>query len=465
MDKLPSPLPTNNPPATPAVPIDKEIAADTPAAAFIQNIIAAKTSKPEVPSEKPVPEPPKPAGRKPKRATPPPAAAIDEEKLGESIGKSIAEHTAKIAPAPAPEKPLAEVDAKLARKLAVYQRMEALEPERYKGLADRYRENTERLRVYADQWNKNHPGETFDESADEHTGFIEALETEVDYDDDDYTEALADIRAERRLKSTESELNERLSQFDTAEKRRQAEPKIRAAGIAAGSEFWKDLGDDYKDVLDESGEVNVTALKALRETDPIKHDIAVTMAATAEGVAQTIYKLANGLEKYDPNNPAHSDLGKFAVQQESAMRSRPAEDQLDDEGRRFARKNDYDKMTPEKRAKHWTYSPDEIAFMAVHEIVKGTKRQLEAEQEKFTRQARARGFIVEDPKPAVGTQRGAPLRPPIDDDDGETIGRAPVSKPLSPSISTSPKLAANRNAKGNSEENGQTRFMSKFLGG
>ena len=94
------------------LPEDKPIAATAPAAEFIRNLISATPKKAEakpkaekeeegeqgkeVGATKPDAKEAKPAPKPKKTVTPPVAQpVIDEEKLGASIGKSIAEHTAK----------------------------------------------------------------------------------------------------------------------------------------------------------------------------------------------------------------------------------------------------------------------------------------------------------------------------------------------------------------------------------
>jgi len=471
--------PNLDPNAAAAAPVDKQIPATAPAAEFIRNLISATPKKVEAKAKaekeeedeqgeeggetKPDAKESKPAP-KPKKTVAAPVAqpVIDEEKLGASIGKSIAEHTAKATKDEAkPDKP--EVDAKETRRIAVLERMEKIDA-RYNGLAERYKANKTKLRTYAEEWERANAGEKFDENADEHTDFIEALEAQVAYDDDDYTEALADIRTDQKLESKKSELDERVSRVERAEKTREEAPKIRSAGVVAGNEFWKDMGDDFKGVVDEKGEISAENLKTIADSDPVKYDIAVGAAQAAEATAQTIYMLANGLATYDPQNPTHENLGRFAITQEQEMRKRPLEKQTNEQGQVFASKAEYDRMSKTERAKHWTFSPDDLTYMAVRSISKQAKAHLAAEDEKFSRRAKARGLIADDekatPKPPTAIKfNRSNLDAEGDEDDSALIG-----KPLSPSVSSSPKMAAGKSGNANQQQSGAERFVNKLIG-
>lgn len=451
---------------------DKPLADNDPAAIFLKSVIGDKPAKPE---PKPKPEggegdgdegdqKPKPKKKAAAPPTPPPAV-IDEEKLGASIGKSIAEATAAAKKADEKPDPKATVEDKAdARRLAVLQRMESMNSERYAGLADRYKENKSKLKAYAAEWEAANPGEKFDTNADEHSDFVDGLESQIDYDDDDYTQALFEIRLDAKAGEKEKALDERVANVERVERARKEAPKIQAAGVAAGNEYWKSMGDDFKEVVDDEGKLNAEALSAIAAADPVKHEIAIAAADAVERTAATIYMLANDLTTFDPKNETHVGLARFSLSEEEKMMQRPAAKRVDEEGRPFATKRDYDTMTPAQRSKHWTFSPDDLIYLATHSIIKRSKADLEAEDAKFTKRARARGLIQDEEKPTPATTRRGSGRIQDNDDDNEGDEGSGSDKPVSPSISSSPKLAVGKGVKFDNEKSAAVRFVTKLIG-
>jgi hypothetical protein len=212
---------------------DKPIQVGSATAKFLKELtgdapkLAGLAAREEAAAGEEVEKPaPKPAPKK-KAAPPATVSAIDEEKLGASIGRSIAEHTAKAsggaeAKQADQKKPEPTRDEeKEARRIAVLERMEKLHGKTYEGIAGRYRESKAKLREYAAEWEKANPGEKFDADAAEHEAVIQDLEDKFDYEEDDYLDALADIRVEKKVAETalprESQLEERLSRIEREE--------------------------------------------------------------------------------------------------------------------------------------------------------------------------------------------------------------------------------------------------------
>lgn len=464
-------------------PADKPIAAGTTSAKFLEGLIGS-TPKP---AAKPAKEPESEAGDKggdegekpkptpKKKAAPLPAPAIDEEKLGDAIGKSIAKHTAEAAPKPEKEKPAPAADQKEARKLAVFDRMEKLDSETYKGLADRYKESKAELRKYAADWEKANPGEKFDDSAEEHQETIAELEDKFDYDDEDYTMALAKIIAEDEIKAArsprETELAERLTEVERRDKKQAMEREIAKVAYADGNEYWKQFGDDAEGVVDEKGQINVSALEAIKKADPLKGQVMEEAALACEGAAAALFMLANDLVAKGETAPYQNIAGEFALEKEAELLAKPKSDQLDDYGRPFVRSSQYSQMTDDEKRKCWTFSASDIWHLSrsggiPKMMAKKAKAILAAEDEKFQRRARASGLIsggdeAEAGAEVRGTRTSKRRDQSTEDDDSDELDDN--GKPQSPSFSLSPKTAGGKPGAGGSAKSGLERFVSPFV--
>ncbi len=468
-----------------AAPIEEA----SPSAKFIRSVIGEQPKKkPEASKEslegdegkqKPAPK------KKPAPAAAAPAG-IDENKLGAAIGRSIAEHTkadarekadAKDADKPKPTPKQEQED----RRIAVLERMEANKPERYKGIAARYKENQATLQSRKAAWEKENPGENYGQMLDEYernpdahpdfaeeAKFVDDLDSQTDWDDDDFDDAKYDLRDSKKLdekiKPLQAKLDERLSEVERAEKARKASRETEQVAYAAGNDCWKALGDDFSEVVNKDGSINVEALKSINEADPVKHDIAVDAARVAEIGAMKIHMLANDLEKWDPKNGQHVQISQFAHDMEQRMLSKPPEDQIAEDGRKFSTKAQFEAMSPEQKARHFIFSPDDLKALWVHDVAKQAKAALQAEDEKFTRRAKARGLISDEDESAERQPRRPATRLEQLNGDGDEQEDEDTDKPVSPAFSISPKLSAGKGGARGGTETGAARFLNKLIG-
>lgn len=460
--------------ATPPPKPSEAIPPSSPAATFFSEVLGIETK----PADKPKPDAPekKPAAKKKVAAPPPPAAAvIDEEKLGQSIARGLAEHTAKTAAEPPPPAPA--VPAADDRRTLVLKRMEELGGEKYKGLAERFKANEQKLKQRAVDWEKANPGESFadrleayedDPEADpdfaEEAKFAASLEAESDYDEDDFRKAEValmkdEIRADVK-KEVEGELGGRISEIERERQRRDKQQEINSVAYAAGNECLTLLGDEFAAAVKEEGGIDADAMLAIKQADPVKHDIGVAAMTAAEQGAAIIHMLSTGLEKMDPKNVAHVQLSEFARRQEQAMLQRPPEKLVNEEGQTFCTKDEYAKMTPAQRKQHFIFTADDLKALWVADVTKRAKADLQAEDEKFTARARARGLITDSGQPVV-----QPLQRPVPPErsrlpNPNDLGLRRTPKPESPSFTPSPKLATPKPAGKGGPQNPASAFIA-----
>lgn len=447
---------------TPEKPADKIIEAGSPAAEFLRELVEGSPRKPEKPPEQVKPEGDKPpvekVKKKPAPVAQPAAPAIDEEKLGAAVGRAIAANT----PKPEPEKresgkPVVD------RRLEVLRHMETMKPET-KGVVERYQESKAKLEEYKSQWAKDNPDKEFNPDDEEHADFVDELESEIGYDEDDYTEALADIRAEQKFTEKSKTLESKLTKIERAEKLREEAPKLAAVAETTGNAFWKDMGEGFEHVV-KDGQLDVKALSELKASDPVAHDIVVGAAQSVEIAAQVITKLANGLEEYDDKNDTHRALANFAVTQEQKLMQRPREKRLDEEGREFLPKAQYLALPESQRRHHWTFGADDLIYMARVSVGKQAKERLAAEEQKFIARAKSRKLIQDEkpqPRPPVGAINRRQL-PGVD--KFQAAPPEPEEIERSPSFTPSPKVAARGNGSAAGGKTGMEKFMADFIGG
>ena len=303
------------------------------------------------------------------------------------------------------------------RRVEILNRMEVLNPEKYKGLAEKYTKSLTALETYAKTWEKEHPGQEFDEESPEHESFFK--ENDVEWNDLDFTEALADIISDRKLEKSASKLDERMDELDRKEKLREQQGKIVAEQNAAAVEYWQQLGDDVADMVKPDGTLNMEKVDSLKTNDPEGLSIRVTAAQALDVEVAEIYKLYAGLAKNDPaNNVIHRNINQFAASKEQELAGKPMQEKLNGEGQSFLPASQYYKLPVAERENHWTFNASDLAFMRAADLAAITKKRIELNEERHRAWAKARGIQLEDTnaKPASpsagGESRMAALETP-----------------------------------------------------
>jgi len=405
--------------------------------------------------------PPKPAAKKKAAAPADTRPVFDEEKFGEAVGRAVARVADAIKPKET-KKPEDELPDGDKRRVAVLRQMETQFGERYKGLSERYVQNLAKHKDYKAKWEAEHPGEEYDEDSEEHADFLDALEKDVAYEEDDYVDALTDLKLTQRMTKVDEQVNERLAPIEHQEKFVQHRPKIIETRDKIGNRFWERMGEGFEDVVDQKGglsdeeyQAQIMAgkrvvpvfhgevLQELAKSDPDTHAVVVNAAKAAEAYAAEVYMLdtpvdpndprSPSLRKFDPKNQMHQDLQAFVTDRENRMIMKPVASTADDQGRTFLPRADFNKLSERDRAYHWTFTHEDIGFLMAARIAKATQAHLQAEEEKFSRRAAARGVSLENASRPVKTRRK------VEDEEDNENGT--TRKPISPSTSLGPRLS------------------------
>jgi hypothetical protein len=394
----------------------------------------AKEKEPEKPVAKPKPPSKDQFKPKPQPQTEPLTAEQITAAAAEGVTKVMLEASNKTkAEAEKPKEPTLPPQDQ--RKVEILNRMEELFPDKYKGIAGKYTKSLSALEAFAKKWEADHPGQEFDEESPEHEDFFK--ENDVDWNDLDFTEALADLRADKRMKEATSKTDERLEALDRAEKLRGKQGEIVAEQNSAAVHYWQQLGDDVADMVKPDGTLNMAKVDTLRTTDPEGLSLRVTAAQALDAEVAEIYKLYTGLVKNDPdNNAIHRNINQFAATRERMLESKPTQEKLNAEGQSFLPAAKYYRLPVAERAHHWTFNASDLAFMRAADLADITRKRLELNEERHRAWAKAKGIQLEDPN----------------------------AKPESPSAGGESRMAALEGPAPNNVPSGHIDFLRKQLG-
>ncbi len=397
-----------------------------------------KAAKVEPRIEPPVPVPP----------------ALTPEQIAQAAAKGVAQAMAP-GTGTAPKGELNPVEE---RRMVTLQHMERMYPEKYVGLAERYKASMLELQNYSAKWEQEHPGQPFDESAEEHEQFF--AKHDVDWEDDDYTEAVADIRTTAALAEERKGNEQRMSKLERTERIRQAGPDIGAHQTAGATVFWRNTTAELADVIKADGTVDTAKLEEAKKKDPIGYAFRVNAANALNREIAELYTVMNGMTDFNPKDPVHVEMGSFATRMERDLSRRAEDDKRDAEGRMFVPAERYWSAVKEKGKAYvenyfWTFSPAELAALRAHSLANEIEKNITAEHQRQQEYALAMGW-----KPPEGQEI-------VQVGTAETGAPSPAaggSKPESPGGAAESRMHANKTAGAGGAQDFNTSFFKKQMG-
>jgi hypothetical protein len=393
-------VPTTPPEERPKAPVDYKKGADGKFASVRESLgLKSKgEKKPETPPETP-PVVPAPRKKKDKPAPAPEPTNIIE--LATAVGESVARAIKPAAPVvPTEEDEVKLLAADLQSKYRVLSRMAKNDP----ALAEipkQFLSSLKKFESYKAEWLAANKGKEFNREDDEHQEFLQS--NDVAWDEDKYVEALADMRAEGAIEKVEKKFDARVSEVEKREKAAKARPLVINHAKATAKVFFGQLGDDFKEVLDAGGNYQPAKYKELVDKNPIYEDL-LPFAQHTEDVASEIYRLANGFSDFGKPSPdlseedqkkqfrLHHEIMPFILGEERRLKEQPADKQLNAEGKMFATGEEWEKLSPEQRAKHWTFNDKLLSALFAFNQAKEAKKIIKKATDLLEKTIKARGL-------------------------------------------------------------------------
>jgi len=427
-----SPTQAEPKPAEPAEP-----KAETPKVAEPK---AAEPKAPEAKAAEPKVEEPKAPEPKISRKKKEPEP-IDYEKLASTTAEAAtraAVEAVKQQPKPEPAVEEVTLPASEQRRVNYLKRLEQLYPDKYADVASRYEKSYKEIEKYQRKWEQANPGETFDPEAQEHTAFFE--KNAVDWEDEDYAEAVAEEKSEAVRRQTVAEYEER-------ERRKEAAPRAQEKARSVTKDLVQELDPAFKDLDPFAPDADAKA----EDLDPVKGPVIVNAARFAEQFVKTSNRLFDGVDKFDAANPLHKQISDFASQKEQAIMALPRDQQLDNQGRTFVPADRYYSLPPKERARTWTLSADDVAFLARQEIAEDAKKAIAREEARAAKLRQKWGVAGgKSPEAPAAKAQVSPTPEP--------------AKPVSPTGGTDPKMAGVKGDPGSESTQRWNAFKNSLLG-
>lgn len=328
---------------------------------------------------------------------------------------------------------LSPIEAKNKSDLAVFSEMES-DP-KYNGIKDRYVDYLTKLSQYKANWKKENPSSDFSLDDLEHEEFITSVQP--DYDVDDFTDARITVKARGLMAEQERSYRSEIDELRSSVEESNMKGELQTASNASIAEVVKIADESYLKVVQDGGG------DALKDADPVAHDILNDVLAKNEKAFYELEKLTHPTKRFklNTNNETHKMLVDFAIRKEGDISNLPVGEQMH-EGRRFATTKQWARMGEAQRANHWHLEPAHIKAMYISDVGNQAKDRIGKQRDVFEKYLKHKTGKNTAPKVTGEVkkpqQRRGKTNPPST--TGEAVTATSNNAPASVDIGTSNSL-------------------------
>lgn len=279
---------------------------------------------------------------------------------------------------------------------------------------------------YAARWENANPGKTFNPSDEEHDEFYATQArpwSEAEFDD-----ARVDMLAEKKAQQRDAQHKEAMASTQADVAHMELAPTVSKHFNDATLDIAKLVGDDVHQALTTGG------WDALHQKDPIQSRVLAATLQELHPFVEAAIELDDprGRIRNDPKNPAHAQWNMVVNAGESRLTGVRLED-----GRLFARREDYAKMTPAQQRQHWYLDTSMIIRGALDYAAEQVKTITESQRELLKQM----GFVRQDTPPSSnGQPTRAPAPTPAPATSPPPAPAPSVDKPASPTVGGGAKI-------------------------
>lgn len=416
-----------------------------------------KKDEPAVPAEAEATEDePKEEPTKPKKASRKKEPEIDPIELARATGQEIGREMAKANQNANQNVPRGtktedvnvevELPEEFRADVAVFEEMSRLDPKRYGNIKKELARYAQAESDYIAKWEKEHEGETFDGESDEHDAFYSKIRP--NYEQKDFKAAEKSLLKKEVRQEVSEELRTREAE---TERRRERASQIQP-------EIQRDMVSLLGDMIREADPANAdlgkdwASIQTLDEKNPLLSDVMVTVHNETKPAIEATLRLFRGVDQPDPKNAVHQRVFSLISEAEQRVSRLPMKDRYDDDGRLFATQEDYAKMSPTEKARHWYVGEREAVALLKGQAIAQTKTIYERESQRIARYTK-RNNATEPAEPSnhAAPKKAEPAQQPKPDNG-------------SPSVTGRGTLPGDGQSASSKPTGGREMFFSKMFG-
>lgn len=277
--------------------------------------------------------------------------------------------------------------------LEVVEQIEKMYPRRV-GAVAQFRDNARRTRAYRDKWEAEHPGVRWDPDSEDHEEFFAGLKRA--WNDNEFMRASARLETLGAQKQINEESSARINELKEQQAKTALTPIAHQMTTAA-------LGAIIKTVSGDAGQESISkGWDNFVETDPIAAPLIAQSITELAPQIETIVMIDDpaGRVRFNPKDPAHVKWAELLSEQEAAH-----EGMEDDQGRTFAPRVDYLKMTATQQRKHWFLTADHLLSALVEQSAKDLQKSIDREKSRIEKAADKLGYKKSTESQATKTEK------------------------------------------------------------
>lgn len=392
--------------------------------------------KTEVKTEQKTTEPPKEEKKTivtKKAAAPvaPDPMRVAAEAAGAAAGEAVKAAMSKISGSQPPrDDDEGQVADDYKRDYEVAKHLAATDP-RYKDAPQRILDEQTRVAEYASNWEARNPGKVFEPADEEHNEFYASIQRP--WSDDEFTDARADMIAERKFASKAAKLEEKTKAIEERDAKRELAARAGETINTVAVLLAQNVDKAANDLIVKEG------FQKLQETDPITADALVEALDKLSPRIQTAILVDDPQQRigFDARrNADQADWLRYLYEKEAQYAGQP-----DDRGRIFASRNEYVRLPPEQQARRWFLTVDHLISEMVADTVQEVKSRVEKERERGKKIASALGYVPKDAKNGDTTKEKQKTEASKEEEAAKARAAAAAEgKPLSPSVGSGAKI-------------------------
>lgn len=379
--------------------------------------------------------------RNKKVAPAPVAPAIDTEALATATAEGIVKGLAAAKPKEASF--LDTLNEQEKRRYRVFEHISKNDPAR-KSMAEDYIKSLKSYRDYVAEWQAKNSGKKFDAGDDEHKDWF--AENDFKFDPDEFVEVLSDLKAADQAEKQIKPLKEKLNLQEQEEQRRAKAaseyPQVAKHMRVSARMMLNQLGEKFKDVHTETGDINKETIRKLNEENPILFPKVFALADATEKFCGELKRIELGHVSMTDRNPLHMDILNFISSQEAKLLAYPPEDRVNKDGKQFVTGEQWQKLTPKQQESAWTFGMVDVSTLYAAERAEEAQMLIDEAEKLIEHAVKQRGYTM----PSNGNPK--PVNPPQRDTKPAATSETPVQRqaaPRSPAGTIAPKSAPTAN--------------------
>lgn len=241
--------------------------------------------------------------------------------------------------------------------------------------------------AYAARWEAQNPGKTYNPEDEEHADFHDSLDDEKPWTQEEFEDAKVDRRVKAVSKEENQALRAELEELKKAHAHNELREDVQNVLTGVAGALSKGVSDEIYEIVSKPGGDQV-----LKEKEPIIHEAISAILNAIQPVTEALVMLEDPKRRvaFDPENPAHAQYANFFHEAESRFIG-----QQDENGKMFARRADYEKMSAGEMSRHWYLTTQMVGAELVGDASKAIAERIETEKNRLKKFAEANGYVRE----------------------------------------------------------------------